>query len=297
MKKGSFRRREILLLFGGFGTCALVERRASGAVTILSALGWASAAPVRVPKAASPSSLFSRTQQGELVEIVAADVALSEILLSDFHASLSVFADCIVVDGQFSLPGRNINLVARRIEARNGASIDVSAAKTQRTITGRAQDGRSAGERGRDGAAGAPGEAGGNISLFAHSFLGMLSLISRGGDGESGQQGGSGAVGGTGLAGSDCLPGVDSCCSGAPGGTGQKGGTGGTGGSGGAGGNSGIIQVNLLTTVPASAFNVVAEAGNGGEGGVRGDGGPAGAGGVGGMGKCRSDMMPHGGYR
>lgn len=158
---------------------------------------------------------------------------------------LILIADVITISGKISLPGRNVTLAARKVIAKEGSTVDCSG-ESGTAHRNRADDGRTPGADGKDGATGDRGKRGGDIRVAAGEIVGPLHLRSNGGDGAKGQTGGTGAIGQTGDAGSS----ADEFHGPQHGARGKKGATGGSGGRGGDGGATGLIAVSVTGPLP-----------------------------------------------
>jgi hypothetical protein len=137
--------------------------------------------------------------------------------------------------------------------------------------------------------AGAPGAAGGAMTLLVQKIPEKILLSARGGRGGNGARGAMGKRGRDGKAGSPDY--VNDA--GTPGEDGEMGGTGGSGSEGGAGANGGRIRVvyirdplQVWDSDWTSHFDYDV---SGGKGGVGGTGGPGGRGGFGGIGGKKAD--------
>lgn len=216
-------------------------------------------------------SEYSREHDPILDVVQAVDFTLSQA--SAGGGNLLVLCDVLTIDGAISVPGKMIWLVARRVVARNGATIDTTALAPSLTVQ-RAQDGRAPGQPGDNGEKGADGSAAGAITLVCGRCEGPLELRAVGGNGANGQDGGTGAVGPTGPVGlystRDRRP--------ADGGRGLVGGAGGMGGPGGNGGAAGDILV-LARSGDIENVTAISEGGKPGANGAPGKGGTGGLGG------------------
>jgi len=182
-----------------------------------------------------------------------------------------VWTDKLVLNGTYETDGGSLFVLARRIEAAPNTVLRTKGSDGS-GFDRHADPGPNPGQNGRDGRAGAPGQAGGDIILIADEVVGDLTLDARGGNGGAGQFGGDGAPGPGGSQGTDC----------------NKGGQGGTGGSAGAGGNGGDAgaggNVWLLSSPKAQIATIIIQTdpgnpGMGGDSGRPGGGGPGGKGG------------------
>ncbi|MEM9886301.1 MAG: hypothetical protein AAF849_10435 [Bacteroidota bacterium] len=177
---------------------------------------------------------------------------------------------------------RNVTIVANTLTAKEGVQINVSG-KNGEPFNVAAEDGRTAGAKGKDGNAGRNGTNGGIINLSIKNLISSdLSLIAKGGNGGAGQIGGSGAVGPTGGTAGDRRRRSEGA--GPRGGVGGTGGAAGKGGVGGNGGSGGEINVNGVQ----ENMTFVSKGGDLGKGGAHGKPGAGGKGGLGGRGvECR----------
>ncbi|MBX5164791.1 collagen-like protein [Rhizobium sp. NZLR4b] len=216
---------------------------------------------------------YSREREPNYETVQAVDFTLNQAS-AGADVGISVLADVLTIDGVIILPGRDIKLVARRIECVNNASISTSGPDGI-PLGARAEDGRMPGSKGSDGNKGENGAAAGSILLVFDECEGELLISANGGRGAKGQDGGNGAVGSTGSAG------TPSSEKDRPG-NGEKGGVGGSGGSNGVGGDGGAA--GKITIVPLSGtvanLKMMSRGGSAGPSGSVGAGRKGGAGGA-----------------
>eukprot|EP00698_Gefionella_okellyi_P024534 TRINITY_DN8688_c0_g1_i1.p1 TRINITY_DN8688_c0_g1~~TRINITY_DN8688_c0_g1_i1.p1 ORF type:complete len:1367 (+),score=304.80 TRINITY_DN8688_c0_g1_i1:79-4179(+) len=179
-----------------------------------------------------------------------------EVVITDVDPTrdLFVYAKNVTFTKSIRLPGMNVTIVAHTMQTPANFEIVVSGDNAA----------HSPAVASSNPAAGKPGGAAGQISIFAMNWIAPSQgkLLACGGDGGNGQPGALGA------------PGAHGVRSGMPG----EHGNGGTGGAdGGSGGAGGSITLALGSTEPQVATDVGA-----GRGGTAGKGGPGGRGGQGG---------------
>jgi len=218
---------------------------------------------------------FSRERETAVDVIQAVEFTLDQTSAGS-GVDLVIVCDILRVRGEIKLPGQNVTLAARLIEASSGAIIDCSG-RDGIEHRNRAEDGRTPGNKGADGKKGENGAPGGRISIYAGAIEGTVDLLTNGGRGGKGQTGGTGAIGIAGPPGSGASrrnpPG--------DGGPGGQGGKGGDAGEGGDGGDAGQIQIIAFQPLPGSVHlhsvgGIAGNAGVPGAGGSGGLGGPAG---------------------
>ena len=216
-----------------------------------------------------------------------------ELTPGAYSHDLIVYADTIRLSGSYSLPGKNVKLVARAIVATADTVIDTSG--LDGGIGTGPIPGYNSGESGEDGGPGDPGGSAGNITLIAETIAGSLRLEANGGRGGKGGPGGNGMEGAQGPVGPNWT--VDSPREivdggaryrGGKGGKGLPGGDAGAGGDGGPGGSAGrIVLAQVLAGATQASIQIRAEKGGGGEPGIPselpGIGGPGGLGGINGF--------------
>jgi hypothetical protein len=223
--------------------------------------------------------------------IVAVDITLTQDLMPAGR-HLVVHADHVTIASALSLPGKNVSIMARRIDSQNG-SIDVSGPAPS-TPLARAPDGSGPtgasdglpGGPGSDGAPGADGTAAGQIWITSAAIEGHLTLIAHGGAGQTGQDGGNGGDGHMGTTGADGIAshmGQQVDQDGQPGNQGGQGGAGGNAGKSGNGGAAGVIKLWTMSVVAQRTVFTAAEPGPPGAPANRGRGGQGGGGGLGGF--------------
>ena len=200
-------------------------------------------------------------------------VVLDSKLENQGHV-LVVRATTVRIHGPVRLPGGDIEVFARKIIARDDATLDVSGAKGSPDYTGNAPalSGTAPGQSGKPGANGGDGGHGGRIALFAEEVCGNLALFAGGGAGGGAQSGGNGTNG---------AKGANSVgCGGAQ--PGRPGGAAGRAGKPGRGGNGGEIEVVVLTDLTEEQIRTDVAGGRPGQPGKHGSPGIGGPGGDGG---------------
>ena len=219
-----------------------------------------------------------RTADGSIVTIDASGVGRKEwFKASAHHPNLMPGADG--VDGKSGKDGKR---------GFNGGNGDPGSCATNPSgLSGNTGGSGGSGESGENGTNGANGTEGHHITVVVpNNDLGMLRLISRGGDGGRGGAGGSAGNGGRGGNGGNGGDGVGCKCQpngmgdGGPGGPAGPGGPGGAAGNGGHGGNGGAGG-NMVVYYPSGGFDV-AKIKTDSRGGFAGLGGHAGSSAVGG---------------
>ena len=226
------------------------------------------------------SQVNSSTQRGRWERLVRENERHTDVIYAvDFVLNQStaggqdliIVCDKLTIEGEIKLPGRNLTLLARKIESNNGTIITAGADGEEHTTTPLPANALTSGTSGHIGRNGSPG---GSVRLVAGELYGNLTLDTRGGQGGKGQTGGTGGVGEGGSRGRNATsrqrPG-----NGNPGSKGKTGGQGGTGGVGGDGGSISLVA-NISTE---SIVTLESAGGRPGEPGKRGDGGPGGPGG------------------
>jgi hypothetical protein len=230
-----------------------------------------------------PSESFHQNTTDSRITVTGLDVDLSALLADAPKLDVDVCADVVRIVGTIALPGRAVTIVARTVVGTDGACLDVSGVDAEDYRPGdRADDGRTPGANGSDGASGRQGQHAGTITVHCNKLAGSVSLVANGGVGGRGQDGGNGAVGARGADGADGARMEDSSSNGQPGQPGGKGGAAGAGGDGGAGGNGGRIVVRRAEL--EGSLKTSAAAGGGGAPGATGRAGEGGSGGRGGAG-------------
>lgn len=219
-----------------------------------------------------------------------------------------IHADTVVVRGRYRLPGRAVQIIARRIESENG-TLDVSGSpaagfdpqKAEESLNGTQGDTPARADA-KDGAPGDDGHDGGRLEIVVGELVGGLHLAANGSAGGSGQRGGDGAKPKAGRDGEDgaftaheppagkfgayVVRGYGSrwyweMAHGEKGAAAPTGGRAGAPGKAGNGGCGGRIELSYLA-VPATPPTAEAAGAAGGTVGVPGTPGPAGEPGKGG---------------
>ena len=229
-----------------------------------------------------------RAADGSVVTIDASGEGRKEWFKASAHHSN-------VVPGADGLDGKSGKDGKRGVNGSKGES--GSCATNATGMSGNSGDSGGSGESGENGTNGANGTDGHHITVVVpNTDMGMLRLISRGGDGGRGGAGGSAGTGGRGGNGGNGGDGVGCNCQpngmgdGGPGGPAGPGGPGGAAGNGGHGGNGGAGG-NMVIYYSSDGFGVSkiktdsrgGFAGLGGHAGASAAGGAAGNPGVGGQ--------------
>lgn len=168
-----------------------------------------------------------------------------DLILKQEHipgsGALTILADTVVINSALSLPGRSITVLARNITFASGGKIITSGSATTETYTGQvAATGRAPGQPGDLGRNGGKGMDGGQVRLFADSFIGTVDISAEGANGGDAESGGNGAGGEAGRPWTNYGE--------TTAGNGSNGGTPGAPGTPGDGGNGG--HVSIATLVP-----------------------------------------------
>ncbi len=248
-----------------------------------------------------PYFAYQRTEKDGVVTITTLDFELNSSLLPA-DKDLIVYANDLTINGNLTIPGKNIVINARKVISENG-KIDTSGGEPEKdfSLGNRAKDGDNGVDYGSDGKAGESGEAGsagqnaGNITVVAEQFVNPINLIANGGRGGRGQDGGNGGTGHDGKPGADAkiqksLSRDSIVAQPAAGGQGGNGGNGGDAGKSGDGGDGGNIFVGIITQEPDTTMSY--EGGVGGETAKPGKGGNPGQGGLGGRkAECHSHYV------
>jgi len=225
-------------------------------------------------------SFFVKRTVQDTVVIYCVSTTLEQAL-ADATLNLKIYAQDLTISGNINLPGRKVLIYAQRITVAPGARIDVTGPAAKGFLPGSRTDGIDAGSAGTAGTPGGVGSGGGEVTIFAESVSGTLTIAADGSAGGRGRDGGNGAQGRLGPQGGD------SGCSppgpGRPGGPGGRGGAAGAGGAGGNGGPGGAVRIHVIQPIAAGTFTASAKAGAAGGSGTNGTAGPGGLGGVGGL--------------
>ena len=122
------------------------------------------------------------------------------------HERVTIYADIVQVRGRYFLPGRTVEIYARKIEADRGV-IDVSGAAVTKdydiTQADPSLNGTKEVPDGKSGASGEHGHNGGTIKVIVGEITGDLSLVANGSRGGNSQRGGDGHAGQDGKTGAD----------------------------------------------------------------------------------------------
>lgn len=241
------------------------------------------AARKRFPLGMTEDDFNVRLAEGGQLVLDGNDLKLGE---PDFHANSAAFIALDTLElrnGARIVTGGNIvTIIVNKLKSSNGAILAFKDSERK------AADGADGIGAGAQGMAGAPGDAGGAVSIHViQSFDGHLTVDLSGQTGGRGGNGAPGAAGAPGARGHDAADEVLWCKhagqDGHQGGTGLPGGNGGNGGAGGSGGVFYLFNVGTVPIDPAS-ITFLAQGGAGGEPGAAGVGGPGGRGGEGGSG-------------
>ncbi len=173
-------------------------------------------------------------------------IALNQSLIPA-SCDVIVRADTVALSGLISLKGFNLTIISRVLTVAAGAAISTAALPAQPDYTGRrAQPGTDVGAAGQPGQNGGDGLPGGNVFILAGTVSGALVIDASGAAGGGAESGGNGAMGRNGPDWSQPLP---------RGGDGQRGGAAGNAGKAGNGGNGGAVTVYVLydKVAPAKA--------------------------------------------
>lgn len=134
--------------------------------------------------------------QANLWVVQAIDFTLSQSTTVAQH-NLLVLADTLTIDGDLTLPGRNITLVTRILTIKGGAAkLSTVGTTGVPSYTNQVAPQGQAGAR--DTGAGKPG---GDVAIFATSMFGTLTIDTSGGTGGDAQKGGKGMNGSDGRIG------------------------------------------------------------------------------------------------
>ena len=197
---------------------------------------------------------------GTLV-VQAVNWTLSQTGAPETH-HLTVLADTLTIDGDVSMPGRNILLVAREIVVAQGtAKISTAGATGAPSYT------KQTAALGKHGAVDTgTGQTGGSVAIYATTLRGKLALDTSGG------KGGDAQIGGRGNTGSDGKPGTY----GTPPSPAGNGNMGMNAGKPGDGGDAGTILV-LTEVALADVLVITSEGGKAGAAASHGEPGLPGA--------------------
>lgn len=186
--------------------------------------------------------------------------------------NMVIWADEIVLAGQYATDGASLALIARKIRIEPNTTISTAGNVGRAAATPKANDGTNTGDDGAPGTQVENGHNGGACVLIAEGIDGMIVVDSHGGIGAPGQNGGNGAPGRS-------YGKAANCTAGTQGGTGGRGGLGSKGGDGGQGGD---IQIQTLDAIPVGSLNFSLNGGQQGPPGQHGGPGGPGTGGIGG---------------
>ncbi len=206
--------------------------------------------------------------------------------------NLTVRAYDLILSEDIMVPGKKVSIVTHSLTQFKDITISVSGeAGKPHPIS--ANDGRTHGQGGSNGAEGHGGSHGGEIQLIIQKLEGQkLTLEANGGVGGPGQNGGSGVKGRRGRNGDDRDLWHSDEGGGHRGGAGARGGNAGRGGNGGTGGNAGKIIISSTNPDIDQHIQLSAVPGEGGNPGNNGNPGSGGDGGVGGRGvKCEFEHI------
>lgn len=224
------------------------------------------------------------------------------------YSAFTLFADVVEISGQIRWPGCSVEIVCRKLIARDGAAIDVSGSEPEVSFDPEAVDNTLKGSPnspdGKPGQSGTNGKSGGTLLVICGQCEGELQLIANGSPGGHGQRGGDGvkpktpngadgvftqfakngdpvksAFGG-GVKQKRSAKWYVSWARGQTGGNAVNGGNAGPSGSGGDGGSGGRIETLCLD--PHAAIDHSCQGGKAGSAGVPALAGPTGDPGVGG---------------